>query len=261
LTDQIATVSEIARDRWGRPLVVPPDGGKPVAYTRCTTYIGVLEDTYNLSRWQQRMVALGLADRPDLALGVTAHRDDKDELNKLCERAIEAAKGRAAATTGTALHALTGLVDQGRPLPTIPADAAADLEAYRQKTAALETLAVEQFVVHDELQVAGTTDRVVSYRDRRYVYDIKTGSIDFAPGKFAMQLAVYARSQIYDIKTHARTDLGVSTEWGILVHLPVGEARCDLYRVDLTAGWEGVQLATAVRAWRRRKDHLSPARF
>src|SRR5215831_14489249 len=96
----------IRRDRWLRPLVVPPGGGKPVPYTRCTTYVSALEDTYNLSRWQQRMVAIGLAERQDLLLAVAAHRDDKAHLNELCEKALEAAKGSAPATTGTALHKL-----------------------------------------------------------------------------------------------------------------------------------------------------------
>lgn len=257
----ISTVTDVERDRFGRPLIVPPGGGKAVAYTRCTTYIDVLESTYNLSRWQQRMVALGLVDRSDLALAVTAHRDDKEKLNKLCEDAIEAAKGRAAATTGTALHALTALIDQGKPLPVIPSDVARDLQAYREATAALKVLAIEQFVVLDDLKIGGTTDRIVSYRERKYVADIKTGSVDWGAGKFVTQLAVYSRSQGYDIATHERKPIDVDTDWGLLIHLPVGEGRCKLYRVDLRAGWEGVKLATAVREWRKRKDLISPAQL
>jgi hypothetical protein len=37
-------------------------------------------------------------------------------------------------------------------------------------------------------------------------------------------------------------------------HLPAGEARCELYWVDLSAGREGLQLALDVRAWRKRND-------
>jgi hypothetical protein len=96
MTDPFSTPPvEIARDHWGRPMVVPPGGGKATPYTRCTTFVGVLEDTYNLSRWQQRMVAIGLNDRPDLAIAVSAHRDDKVRLSAICDEAMEAAKAHA----------------------------------------------------------------------------------------------------------------------------------------------------------------------
>src|SRR5690554_2297101 len=98
-----ATVApEVNRDRWGRPLVVPPDGGEPVPYTRATTLAGTLDDLYGLMAWKQRQTALGLADRPDLRLAVTAHRDDKRRLDAICEEAMQAAASTAAATTGTA---------------------------------------------------------------------------------------------------------------------------------------------------------------
>jgi hypothetical protein len=131
-----------------RPLVVPAGGGKPVAYTRCTTYIDCIEDKFNLQKWMQRMTALGLASRPDLLLSVQAHRDDKGKLDKICEDAKEAAAANAAATTGTALHALTELIDRGEDLPSCPRDVA-DLEAYRAATADLKAVHIEQFCVQD----------------------------------------------------------------------------------------------------------------
>ena len=54
-------VSELPRDRWGRPLITPPDGTTPVPYTRVTTFAKAVEDTYHLGRWAERMVALGMA--------------------------------------------------------------------------------------------------------------------------------------------------------------------------------------------------------
>src|SRR5699024_10482553 len=113
--------TEVERDRWGRPLITPPTGGKPVPYTRATTYVGCLEDTYNLSRWQPRMVALGLSQRPDLMLAVSStDPDEKKKLNDLTEQAIEAAKGTAAATIGTALHALTERMDRDDDIGVVP---------------------------------------------------------------------------------------------------------------------------------------------
>ena len=47
-----------------------------------------LDDTSNLMAWSNRMTAMGLAQRPDLlALVQAADPDDRDELNKVCERA------------------------------------------------------------------------------------------------------------------------------------------------------------------------------
>ncbi len=243
------------RDRYGRPLIKPPGGGKPVAYTRATTFVGCLEDTFNLSRWQMRMVALGLADRPDLLLSVAAHRDDKAQLNRICEDAQEAAKAHAAATTGTALHALTEIVDRGEKLPVLPGDAAADLDAYRATTAPLDVVAIEQFGVVDDLKVGGTWDRIVQYRGRHYIGDVKTGSIDWGIAKIAMQLAVYSRATPYDHRTGTRTPFPyeVDQDQALVIHLPAGTATCQLVWVDIAAGWEGVALARQVRAWRTRK--------
>ena len=247
---------EIPRDRWGRPLVIPPGGGKPVAYTRVTTYIDVLEDKYNLQKWMQRMVAIGLASRPDLLLAVQAHRDSKPELDRLCEQAREAAEASAAATTGTALHALTEQVDRGGELPVVPPGAKASLEAYREATADLRVRHIERFLVQDRLQVGGTADRIVDYGGESYIADIKTGSIEYGALKIAMQLALYAHSAMYDPASGARTYHGASTTRGIIIHLPAvaepDEAACHLHWVDLEAGWAAVQVAAQVREQRKR---------
>lgn len=243
----------IPRDHLQRPLVVPPAGGKAVAYTRCTTYVGCIEDTFNLSKWQMRMTALGLASRPDLLLSVQAHRDDKRELDRICDAAKEAAAANAAATTGTALHALTELIDRGEDLPVLPPETVADLEAYRAATADLKAVHIEQFCVQDTLKIGGTPDRVVEYQGKRYIADLKTGSIEYGPLKIAMQLAVYARSQTYDIASHKRSPHGADLQRALIIHLPAGQATCTLYWVDVEAGWNAVLVARDVRDQRARK--------
>jgi hypothetical protein len=254
----LAPAVEPQRDRWGRPMITPPGGGRPVAYSRCTTYIDCLDDRYNLELWKIRQTAIGLADRPDLLLAVTAHRNDKKRLDGICNEALEAAKGSAPATTGTALHVLTQVVDRGEQLPTVSDGIAADLDAYREAMKAVKVVATEQFGVHDQRKVAGTWDRVVEYRGRRILADVKTGSIDYSMSKIAMQLAMYSRCQVYDVPTGARSPLEVDQSNGLIIHLPVGAARCDLIWVNLREGWEGVELAGEVREWRRRKVGAAP---
>ena len=248
----------IPRDRYGRPLVVPPEGGAPMPYTRCTTYVGVLEDTYNLSRWQQRMVALGMADRPDLVLAAGAHRDDKDELNRIVDQAMDAAQAHAAAGVGTSLHKLTEQLDRGQIPGPVPEAYHADIDAYAAATSCLEMVGIERFTVLDELKIGGTHDRTVRYQGRTYIADIKTGSIEYSALKIAMQLAVYSRSVLYDHRTRTREPLDVDTDRAIVIHLPAGQGRCELHWIDIAAGWEAVQVATQVRDWRRRKGLLTP---
>lgn len=250
----------IDRDRFGRPMVIPPNGGKKVPYQRCTSFIDVISDKWNLQKWEKRMVATGLATRADLLLSVSAHLNDKDALDRICEDAKEAAKASAAATTGTALHALTELVDRGQELPPLPESASADLAAYQAATTELSAVHIEQFMVLDSYRIGGTPDRVVKYDGKRYIADLKTGSIEWDPGKIAAQLAIYARAQTYDIATGARGRHDADLERGIIIHLPAGSGECRLYWVDLIAGWQDVILARNVREARKKKfaDLCSP---
>lgn len=253
-TDLTTVAPELQRDRWGRPLVIPVGGGKPVAYTRCTTFVGCLEDMYNLQLWQQRMVMIGLVDRPDLLLSAAAHREDDKRLNAIAKDALEAAQAHAKATIGTALHSMAETYDHGRDLGAIPAAYAADIDAYIAATTGMDHLAIEQFTVNDEFMIGGTPDRIVTFQGRNYIADLKTGRIDYGMGKIAMQLGVYAHSERYDIVNGERTPLpNVDQDRAIVIHLPAGEGHCELHWVDIDAGWQAVYLAADVRKWRARK--------
>lgn len=258
----------IPRDRWSRPLVTPPQGGKPTAYTRCTTFVGVLEDTYLLSKWQQRMVATGLQHRPDYVLEIAGIGDPgtdkkkKQQLNAVCEKAIEAAKAGAAATIGTALHALTERLDRGQDIGVIPNAYQADIDAYTAATAGMRHKWIEQFCVQDPLKVGGTPDRIslLPGEKKPRILDLKTGSIEYGAAKIAMQLAMYARSITYDHTTGERHVHDADLDWGLVIHLPAGKGTCDLYKVDLKEGWNGVVHARDVRKWRALKftDLMDP---
>jgi hypothetical protein len=72
-----------------------------------------------------------------------------------------------------------------------------------------------------------------------------------------MQLAIYARSQTYDIATGQRAYHEADASRGIIIHLPAtddpAEAKCELHWVDLEAGWYAVNVATQVRDQRKLK--------
>jgi hypothetical protein len=241
----------VPRDRWGRPRVRDLTTGKLVAYRRCTTFIDVLEDKFALDLWKQRMVTVGLASRPDLLMKAAAAAGDKTQLNEVVEAAREAGGATQAATTGSALHALTEQDDRGQE-PLIPPTAQPDVDAYRAllKRERLSVAEVEVFVVYDPYKIGGTFDRIVEFDGHRYVADIKTGTIEWSASKIAMQLAVYANSQRYDPATGARSTLNVDTTRGLVIHLPAGAGEATLHWADLAIGWTGVQLAKDVWDWR-----------
>ena len=251
-------MSEITRDRYGRPMVVPPTGGKAVAYTRTTTVAGSLDDGTALVAWKLRMAATGLTLRPDLLLAASAARDDKLEMDKLVEDSMEAAGATHAATIGTAIHSLTEKHDRGLDLGVIPQDYVADIQAYAEATKHFENVFIEQFCVLDQYKIAGTPDRIVRYNGELFISDLKTGSISY-PGKIAMQLAVYAHGLPYDSATATRGSWGdVNQDRGIIVHLPAGSGKCELHFVDIKKGWKGIQLAMKVRTWRDTKKLTTP---
>lgn len=194
----------------------------------------------------------------DVEVATKAH---KDALTKLADEAFSLGEGFAKATRGTNLHALTDLVDSGQKLPddTLPEDRA-DIEAYQAavKEAGLKPIAQEMFVVNDEFGIAGTLDRVWSYkrpgaaRAVRVIGDLKTGGIEFGT-KIPMQLAAYAGGVPYlrGIEGHRGPRQTVSKALGLLIHLPQGKGVCAIYEVDLALGLRGLRLVAEVRAWRR----------
>lgn len=245
---------EIPRDQWGRPLIVPADGGgKPVPYTRVSTMAKVLDNQYNLNLWKQRMVAKGLSADPGLLARVRQMdvKADRKAFDQICEDAMNLAGSQTRANLGTAMHAITEDLDAGRPLAIMEPWQEADLEAYRHATRNLQVLSMEQFVVNDELQVAGTFDRVYQLPDgRRMIGDLKTGDSD---PEFAMavttQTAMYAGGSLYTVeqgRTFSLASLGVSQTEGLLVHLPAGQGICNIYLLDLTKGASAARLAKLV---------------
>jgi len=249
---------EIERDRYGRPLVKPPKGGKPVAYTRATTIANSLDDPAALTAWKMRMAAIGLSVRSDLLLAINAAQDDKMAINKYIEDAMEVAGASRAATIGTALHTYAEKLDLGQELGPIPDEWAGDIRAYESATKKLNKIYIEQFCVLDKYKIAGTPDRLVEYNGELFIADIKTGRIDH-PNNIAIQLAIYAYGSPYDVATGSRGSWGnVNQEKAIIIHLPAGTGLCKLVWIDIAEGWKGLQFAMKVRQWRDKKGLITP---
>src|SRR5438270_13235274 len=125
-------------------------------------------------------------------------------MQELCDAAMEAASSSAKATIGSALHALTDRIDRGQDVGIVPEQYKPHLKAYEEATACLTVVHIERFVVCDELQVAGTFDRLVRVEGhpKLVIADTKSGNVDYGVGKIAIQEAVYAHGQLYDHLTN-----------------------------------------------------------
>lgn len=235
-------------------------------YKRCTTWIDVLQDEFALKKWDRRMVAYGMSQRPDLVLAAAAmgHPDSSPEsktgMQSTAGAAVEHAMGNAAANIGTALHKLTEDMDNGKTLGVVPDPYPADLKAYEQciQEAGIEWVAVESFRVHDEYKVAGTTDRIGYYKGRLRIFDLKTSPNEnpiMYPHGPAMQLAMYAHSVPYvypgDYRTTDAADIDPNVAY--IINMPAGSGQCELRPINIAAGWGACLLALQVWRWRDAK--------
>lgn len=288
------------------------------SYTRATTYIDVLDDKSNLQAWGERMVLVGVEKDRKLLDGVdelfeeatsvpldckhtaadrkVRERGDcescdgkaaKDEMNRRAQVAKKTAGSEDKADKGTELHGLSELVDMGLPLPKgISFGDVIDMDAYRRATEWFKIVHMEKLVVHDEIQVGGTPDRVSSIdveviaqmlqgadsdlfmvregkiylvapdgseigEDELLITDLKTGTVEYGALKMAMQLSIYARSKLYDPETGERTSMGnVNQKWGVIMNVPAGSGEATLYWADLELGWRAVEVAGMVRELR-----------
>jgi hypothetical protein len=249
---------------------VAPQRGKPRKgsckcqyFKRCTTWIDVLQDEFALKKWDRRMVAYGMSQRPDLCLLASASDPndyrENSVLQSIAGKAIDAAQGDAAANIGTGLHRLTERMDRGETLGIVPDPYPADLAAYEQCTKDIEWVGIESFRVHDEYKVAGTTDRIGWYNGRLAIFDLKSSAkqnpISYPHGP-AMQLAMYSKSVPYIYPGDYRTtDVAeIDPDVAYIINMPAGSGHCELRPIDIAKGWRACQLAVQVWTWRDEKN-------
>ena len=260
----------VRRDRWGRYLVLPEGAKKPIGYTRATTIAKGIEDSGGLLGWGKRMVAIGLAQRPDLVALVSTTADtDKKALDAICERAAEQGGATVRRDLGTAVH---GMLEKSWADPSFvaPDPYGADVRAVHDALASARLRVVDGFaermIVHDRLQIAGTFDLLVEDETgQKFVADIKTGSSLLGALAFAIQLSIYAQADaLYnqgaaaDGSEDTREPMPeVSQLYGVIIHVQPGSGVCDLHWLDLATGAEALELAIAVREMRKAKP-LTP---
>lgn len=273
------------RDRYGRSLLIPKGKKERVPYTRASGMASYMCDDFGLATYKRRLAAIGLARREDLCALIAAlpplndtkrdkasltraereqDADTKKKLDSYLDMAHEAADGLHKAHMGTAIHGFMekGSAD-GAPECMVP-DIQSALDTLDRRD--IKVMATEQFVANDDLMAAGTFDCLLDVPDLGVVIaDYKSGQVAGKGLQFAIQLATYANGEVYDWHTDERAPLEsltgglrVNRNVGIVLHVPLGGARTELYRIDLRRGQHLARLATHVRNARTLKDLMSP---
>lgn len=212
-------------DSYGRYKLVHPDTGKPVKWTRATTFAKSVQDTFALSMWAQRMTLKGATLRSDIvaAAGRLDVKDDKDRMNGLVDDAKKAAGDKIAANKGTAIHGYAEDYDNallGGPeavkavLARVPEEFRPQIDAYAAILSdfGLEPVLglIEFSTAVKQYEICGTGDRVYRvtrditlklngrtvtlYAGEYVIGDLKTGAdLSYGWQEIAIQLAIYAQ--------------------------------------------------------------------
>lgn len=257
--------NEIRRDHYGRYMLPEINTAAARAsddeapWTRVTTFASTLGDTTNLSMWSQRLVAKGMATREDLRLAAfAASLDDKATLNEIVMAAKELSGGPAAARKGTALHSFTEYRDKGESDDMIDAEFIPHLDAYSDalKTHGVEIMPeyIERVVAWGKYRVAGQFDRIVMWKGKPTVFDLKTGrDLSYGWQKIAVQLLCYASADgIWNPREWRWEPMpdGLRTDIALVAHLPSGgSAECTLWEIDLLPAVEAVRISYEARDW------------
>lgn len=254
--------TEPARNGNGWYLIEGEEGTKPVAFQRATTLAGMLENRFKLEAWKVRQTALGLAERPDLIAAI-ATSSDKQQLDTLCQQALNASGGNSSATIGTALHAATENWDRDGTKP--PAMFAEHVERYAQalSDAGIHIIKehIEQVVVNDHARVAGMFDRAIIADGETCVADLKTGKdIKYAAATYSIQQAIYVTAnRWYDWRAKKIIPVvPLNQEKALIIHLPAAGGDCELIWLDLKPGIEALEHAMWVREWQKPQALLTP---
>lgn len=280
--ETISGQPEPERDRWGRYLLVDPRTGKKKGFTRATTFNKTLSDTFALSQWGKRNVAIGLAARPDLL--ALAHgkdvRADKKELDGVVEQAETAAGNKVGANLGTALHTTTERIDAGlMRVADVPPFHRSEVQAYvdatREAGLAFRRDWIERTTMTSKFgeDVAGTFDRIGTLPDcSAVIVDLKTGRdpLTYGAGEIAIQLLTYALGvNEFGIYNHVTGEWEegpmVRTDLALVIHLPAQRddgrpAECSLHWVNLADPdvMQAAQQSAFARRWRKKKGLHTP---
>lgn len=253
----------------GRYKLPDPHTGEQRSYQSASNYGYPLLDQYGLTKWRQRQLLIGVAQRPDLIAMLstmgTAAGEDNSKLDEIVATALNVAGTSVKANRGTAIHEAFRAADEGRPYP---AEYEPFVASYRAELArhGLTVGLIERLVTSPGFGACGRLDRTFIEADGTHVLgDVKsTGRLELQAHEISVQLKIYqaaSHMRSADGKTWEAIPRGkhpLRDDYAIVVHVDQETAAVTLYRVDLRIGGIGAQLAEQVRGWRKSGPVLLP---
>lgn len=278
---------------------------KRVVMSRISSYADQVVSSFSTDRRDARFLVLGIARYSSRDLDALASFDpDEDGPAAMAriDEAIEEAKRAAGlwwlADRGTCVHAILEWDDRGEECPGELLDQATSefliapevISRLRANWRALlrryglRVVAIEQTLVCDEFNAAGTLDRLVELtRDlviagrelaagEVVVLDVKTSSLWLGTGgvpaywgPYAAQIYLYAAGVPYLVGADGAADRRTQWPWsvnqttGLIGHVNLNErdgalGACNFWHVDIDAGRELVGLSQAARRFEARRD-------
>ncbi|SKU88492.1 Uncharacterised protein [Mycobacteroides abscessus subsp. massiliense] len=201
-------------------MLYTPDGGRRVAYSRCSTLAKDLDKPGDgLFAWHQANAMFGLAQNPQLLNRVKAiiakggsWDSSKGEIKEVINQAETIGGAMNKSSRGTSIHDFTGVLEEGNlDWSLVDEDMKPILDGYHECIASIPGmtfLAREVFLQANDrmelpdgrvttLRAAGSADRIVEWNGVRYMVDIKTGKDDQYRMGVCAQLALYVMGQLY----------------------------------------------------------------
>lgn len=246
-----------------RPRAVNPRTGKEQSWTRASNFAAALDNPHALIRWSNRNAVMGISRRPDLSAMALAGalRDDVAKVDETIAAAHATMATDANANLGTAAHAAITNAwrhpEQPIPEPYVPLVKAF---AAALKEHGLTIVAAAGKVMNLAYDSIGEFDLVLAEADGAEVIgDMKSGSLDHAKRKFAVQLAMYDGAEFVINADNSVIPIpwNLAHSHGVLLHLDLENNTVSVYRIDLRIGRYGAGLAEQIRQWHT-LDPLSP---
>lgn len=251
----------------GNRYPLPDADGRIVVWPGATTLAGELDNPYALQNWQLRQVARGMALRPDLVAQAGACvDDDRETLREVVRSAQNAAAVQTGANLGSALHMAFERVDRGEPIGALPEMFHADIQA-RQEALAQHGITilpeyrerVVRCLIH---KCAGRMDGIARLSDGSLVvFDDKSEKDPTRyPHSKCVQIGIYANAgELWDYRTNTAEPMpDVRKDFALMLHSRPGEAKCEIYRVDIACGWAAAYISVQLREWRKAEGLIAP---
>jgi DNA adenine methylase len=240
-----------------RPKIVDPGDGAMKDWQRASNFAALLDSPFGLITHQLRELVKGLARRPDLTAMIRARvpleDDAKGKIDEIIAGAHAAAAIDAKANNGTAIHAALVQSRFGSP-HEVPEEFHPHARGFARclRENGLTCIAAEQSVLSLKWKSPGTRDYLFQELDGSFVVgDVKTGRLDTAKRKFAVQCEVYAEAEylVHPDGTTEPMPWEIRRDYAVLIHVDPETGECSAYKLDLHIGRVGAALAEQVRRW------------